>query len=56
MVYAIVPEVSYINLKAMRFRISSKTWTSYVKDVGMVLSEELERERGEPQVLPCQMG
>ena len=28
--------------------VSTVTWTSYVKNVGMVLSEELDRERRDP--------
>ena len=35
-------------MKARGFKISSGTWTRYVKNVGMVLSEELERERRDP--------
>ena len=36
------------NLKAMGIKVLAGTWTSYVKDVGMILSEDLERERRDP--------
>ena len=47
-VFAITTEVSYINNMAMGIKVPSGTWTSYVNDVGMVLSEELERDRKDP--------
>ena len=40
--------ISFRNLKAFGIRISPNTWTGYVRDVGMVLSEELERQRRDP--------
>ena len=47
-VFAIITMVSFINLKAMGIKVAAGTWTSYVKDVGIILSEELERERRDP--------
>ena len=47
-VFDITTGVSYRNLKAMGIKVSTGTWTSYIKYVGMILSEELERERRDP--------
>ena len=40
--------VSYRKLKAMGIKVSPGTWTSYVKDVRIILFEKLERERRDP--------
>ena len=47
-VFAITNGISFRNLKAFGIKISPNTWTGYVRDVGMLLSEELERQRRDP--------
>ena len=47
-VFAITNGISYRHLKAFGARISPNTWTGYVKDVSMLLSEELERQSRDP--------
>ena len=43
-VFAITTGISYRNLKAFGIKVSPNTWTGYVRDVGMLLSEEFERQ------------
>ena len=46
MMFIIVTGGSYLTVKTiLRLKINKNTWTSYVKDVGMVVGEALERNR-----------
>ena len=49
LVFAITAGVSYKNLCQVGIKISKNTWTHYLKDIGMVLSEHLERDRRDPE-------
>ena len=49
LVFAITTGVSYRSLCEVGIRVAKNTWTRYLKDVGMVLSEHLERERRDPE-------
>ena len=46
-VFAIITGVSYKSLRSMGIKVARGTWTRYVKDCGMVLSESMERNRRE---------
>ena len=49
-VYAVVTGLSYSHLvKHIGVKINKNTWTRYVKDVGMVCAEQLERNRRDPE-------
>ena len=48
-VFAIVAGVSYLHLCwSFGIYINKNTWTGYVKDVGLVCAEQLERNRRDP--------
>ena len=49
MAFAVVSGIPFKHLHtAYGFEVSKNTWTSYVKDVGVVCSEALERNRRDP--------